>query len=206
LRRFLLVLIVLECLLLVGGFGAYLFGQLDRFRQLPPAAAVFRPAIHDAVIGDFVRYERRDPATGRVLGYLDYEVKLALVTEGTTVGPEFIMQVRESDAAGGKRERIIRFQPSSPMHGFLPPRFEDEDDFPSGARPVVKRISTTTFALRGRETRGFLVEAVIPRKSLTEVAERYWMSDDVPVFGVARWERGDETLVLHRMERPERRG
>ena len=101
------------------------------------------------------------------------------------------------------------------MHGFLPPRFEDEDDYPAGERPVVSRISTATFPLRDLPpskkpppppVHGFLVEAVVPRKSLTAVAERYWMSDKVAVFGVSRWERGDEVLVLHHQQKPERRG
>jgi hypothetical protein len=30
------------------------------------------------------------------------------------------------------------------------------------------------------------------------------MTEEVPVFGVARWERGNEVLVLHRMEKPRR--
>jgi hypothetical protein len=108
----------------------------------------------------------------------------------------------------------MRIQPRALMKGFLPPRFEDEDDYPAGERPVVSRISTATFPLRERPSssprpppppvRGFLVEAVVPRKSLTEVAERYWISEEVPVFGVARWERGNEVLVLHRMEKPTR--
>jgi hypothetical protein len=78
----------------------------------------------------------------------------------------------------------------------------------------VSRISTATFPLREHPSssprpppppaRGFLVEAVVPRKSLTEVAERYWMTEEVPVFGVARWERGNEVLVLHRLEKPKR--
>ena len=45
---------------------------------------------------------------------------------------------------------------------------------------------------------------MIPRDSLTEVAERYWMTPKIPVFGVARWERGDEVLVVHTMKKATR--
>jgi hypothetical protein len=157
-----------------------------------------------------------------VLGYLDYEVRGVFEPKGTTIGNIVVLYIRETSRGAGEagteketaRERLMRIQPRALMHGYLPPRFEDEDDYPAGERPVVSRISTATFDLRElpKESskpppvRGFLVEAVVPRRSLTAVAERYWMTDQVPVFGVARWERGDEVLVLHRMDRPERKG
>ena len=199
---------------------AYGFGAFDGLRPAAPAERVFRPQIGEARIGDAVRYERRDRSTGRVLGYLDYEVRGVFEPQGTTNGNIIVLYIRETDDAGKEtervRERLMRIQPRAVMHGYLPPRFEDEDDYPAGERPVVARISTAAFDLREhpRESRrpppppvrGFLVEAVVPRRSLTAVAERYWMTDQVPVFGVARWERGDEVLVLHRMDRPERKG
>ena len=46
------------------------------------------------------------------------------------------------------RERLMRVQPRALAHGFLPPRFDDEDDYPAGERPVVSRISTATFLFR----------------------------------------------------------
>jgi len=215
-----LLVVAAECLLLVGGLATYAFGGLDGLRKLPPEVPVFRPLLPDARIGDLVRYEKRDRATGKVLGYLEYEVKLVIVVEGTTTGPEIVLAIKETDRVSDTeertRERIMRVQPRALMHGFLPPRFEDEDDYPAGERPVVSRISTATFQLRDLPpsspkpppppVRGFLVEAVVPRKSLTAVAERYWMSDKVPVFGVARWERGGELLVLHHFQKPERKG
>jgi hypothetical protein len=206
LRVFLVAVIAAECLLLTGGAGAYLLGGLDRLARPSPPVPVFRPPIHDTVIGDLVRYERRDRATGEVLGQVEYEVKLVVVIEGSTSGPEIVLSMRETDQGGASRERLMRVQPRALMHGFLPPRFEEDDDYPAGARPVVARIAATTFELRRRPTRGFLVETVIPRRSLTEVAERLWMTDKVPVFGVARWERGDDVLVVLRMERGRRTG
>lgn len=224
-KKALLLVIAVECALLAGGLGLHLFGGLERFERPSPPLPVFRPPLHDARIGDLVRYERRDRATGKVLGYLDYEVRQVIITKGTTIGPEIVLAIKESDTGDDAsrdiagiqprvRERIMRIQPRALMKGFLPPRFEDEDDFPAGERAVVSRISTATFPLQERPPSspkpppppvlGFLVEAVIPRKSLTEVAERYWMTEKVPVFGVARWERGKELLVLHRMERPRR--
>ncbi|MCK6459009.1 MAG: hypothetical protein L6Q95_03855 [Planctomycetes bacterium] len=211
-KRALLWVIGVECLLLAGGLGLHLLGGLERFERPSPPLPVFRPPLHDTRIGDMVRYERRDRATGKVLGYLDYEVRQVIVTKGTTIGPEIVLFVKDSDVDGPSRERILRIQPRALMKGFLPPRFDDEDDFPAGERAVVSRISTATFPLQERPpsgptpspVRGFLVEAVIPRRSLTGIAERYWMTEEVPVFGVARWERGNELLVLHRMEKPKR--
>lgn len=214
-KKALLLLVALECLLLAGGLLAFALGGLDRFERRPPPLPVFKPLLPETRIGDLVRYERRDRATGKVLGYLEYEVKLVFVVEGTTTGPEILLFIKDTDALGASRDRTMRIQPRALMHGFLPPRFEDEDDYPAGERPVVSRISTATFPLRDPPApqrpppppvRGFLVEAVVPRKSLTEVAERYWMSDKVAVFGVARWERGDEVFVLHHQQRPERKG
>jgi hypothetical protein len=216
LRRALLTLIAVECSLLAGGLGLHLMGALERFQRPAPPVPVFRPPIDDTRIGDSVRYQKRDKKTGAVLGYLDYEVRQVVVTKGTTAGPQIILWMTDTDAHGNRRERSMVFQPRALMDGFLPPRFEDEDAYPAGERPVVKTIETATFPLREvppsperpppPPVRGFLVDAVIPRKSLTEVAERYWMTDKVPVFGVVRWERGDEVLVAHTWSKPERRG
>jgi hypothetical protein len=205
LRTVLVAVIAVECLLLTGGASAYLVGGLDGLAVRPPPVPVFRPPLYEARIGDLVRYERQDLATGRVLGYVDYEVKLVVVIEGSTTGPEVVLNLRETEQAPGEaaprlRERLMRIQPRALTHGFLPPRFEEDDDYPTGARPVVKRIEARTFDVRRRPTRGFQIDAVIPRRSLTETAERFWVTDKVPVFGVARWERGNEVLVLHRMD------
>jgi hypothetical protein len=216
LKKALFWTVALECALLAGGLLAYQLGWLDRFAREPAAVPVFRPTLPDCRIGDFVRYEIRDKETGEPRGYLDYEVRQVIVTKGTTIGPEIILFAKEASADGKtSRERFFNIQPRALMKGFLPPRFDDDEDYPAGERPVIARISTATFPLQERPpdplrpppapVRGFLVEAVIPRRSLTEIAERYWMSDEVPVFGVARWERGDEVLVVHRMDKPPRR-
>lgn len=218
-RTLLLWVIGLECLLLMGGLGLHAAGKLEAFQRPPLPLSAFTPPIHDARIGDLVRYEKRHRTTGETLGYLDYEVLQVFVTKGTTAGPDIVLAIRETDARG-ERKRVVHVQPRALTKGFLPPRFENEDDYPAGERPVVSRISTATFRLQEpvgapveragspkplpAPVRGFLVEAVIPRQSLTEVAERYWMTTEVAVFGVARWERGDEVLVLHRQEKPPR--
>ena len=57
--------------------------------------------------------------------------------------------------------------------------------------------SIRSLAEDGRPTGEFLVETVIPRDSLEKVAERYWVTPDVPVFGVRRWERDNEVWIYH---------
>ena len=199
-RTFLLILICLESVVLASAAGLHLVGGIDRFQRRVPPIPVFRPPLYEAVIGDSVRYERRDKS-GRGVGYLEYEVRLAMVTKGTTLGKEFVVKITETDGAGKKRTRLIRIRPRAVSHGFLPPRFEEDDDYPTGARPVIKSIRSTEFPYRKGTLRGFLLETVIPRESLTETAERYWMSEKIPVFGVARWQSGDDEYVVLRAER-----
>jgi hypothetical protein len=215
--RFLFVIVCVECVALLGGAGMHLSGGLERFARRPPRAPAFRPPIYQALIGDVVRYERRD-ASGRVLGYLTYEVEQAVEFEGTNFGREFVLKLTQTDK-GDKRNRMrrIRLRPRAITHGFLPPRFEEEEGYPQGARPVVKSIRPARVLLfkpappvppapPKPETwaDGFVLEAVTPRANLEEVSERFWISDRVAVFGVARWERPDEVLVLHTMEKTRR--
>ena len=69
---------------------------------------MFRPPIHRAVIGDVVRYERRDPG-GRVLGYLTYEVEKAFEFQGTNFGREFVLKLTLTDKRDKRtRRRRIR--------------------------------------------------------------------------------------------------
>jgi hypothetical protein len=71
-RRVLTAVILVECVLLLGGAVALgMYG--DRMRRRPPVAPTFRPPLYDAVIGDSVRYRRVDPKDeNRDLGYVDY--------------------------------------------------------------------------------------------------------------------------------------
>jgi hypothetical protein len=197
-RTALLALILVEGLALVGGAGTLLVAG-DGLTRKPPEAPVFRPLLPDAVPGDSVRYRREDPKTGEEIGYLDYRVLGALDIEG--LGREFEISIEESGKQG-TRQRRMHIRPRSSEHGFLPPRLnEDELDRIPGARPVIRRIRTAPVTVRGRERPGFVVETVVPRDGLDRIRERYWMSEAVPVFGVARIERPDEVLVLHAMER-----
>ncbi len=199
--RILFAIVCAECVVLLGGAGMHLTGGLGRYARRPPRAPVFRPPIHRAVIGDLVRYERRD-AAGRVLGYLTYEVEKAFEFSGTNLGREFVLKLTLRDKRDRRTlTRRIRLRPRAIGHGFLPPRYEEDDSYPQGARPVVKTIRPATVQVFKKEVDGFLLEAVTPREDLTKVSERFWISDRVPVFGVARWERPDEVLVLHTMEK-----
>jgi hypothetical protein len=200
-RRVLFAIVCVESIVLLGGAGLHLAGGLDRFARRPPRAPAFRPPIHEAVIGDTVRYERRDP-DGRVLGYLTYKVETAVEYSGTNLGREFVLALTQTDKRDKRtRRRRIRLRPRAVGHGFLPPRFEEDDGYPQGARPVVKTIRSAKVHLFKEEVRGFLLEAVTPRVDLSDVSERFWITDRVPVFGVVRWERPGETLFLHTMEK-----
>ena len=200
-RGTLIGIIVLEALALVALFGLQAAGVLEQWRRDPPPVPVFTIPLQSAVIGDFVRYQRLHPETGEVLGYLDYEILSAAEYEGSALGREFIVKLVKTDEGGGSYTKHMRIQPSLPTHGFLPPRFEEDDAYPPGARPVLKTITATSVTHRKRNHPGFLVEAVLPRRSLEEVKERYWMSPAIAVFGVARWERPDEILVEHHSRR-----
>ena len=174
-----------------------------------PIAPVFRPPIHDAVIGDFVRYQRlaRTPEgeDGEVLGYVEYKVMLAVETEGTTLGRTFLIEITHRDAKGSRvlKRRQLGVRPRDLTQGFFPPRF-DEEERPLSVLPVVKTIRTAEVPFLLTRKAGFLVETVVPREGLTKVQERYWFSVDAPVFGVTRWERRQDVLVLHAMERASR--
>jgi hypothetical protein len=200
LRPVLLVVIVVEALCLAGTGAFVALGDLDAHGREPPPVPVFRPPIHEAVIGDAVRYQiTRD---GQITGYVEYEVVYAVEITGTNLGREFVVRITPFTKGGRAQSgRLMRIRPRAVRIGFLPPRIEEDDDYPSGARPVIKTIRTERFRVQRREVDGFLVEAVTPRVSLTEVSERYWMTEDVPVFGVARWQRADEDLTLHSMRR-----
>jgi hypothetical protein len=65
----------------------------------------------------------------------------------------------------------------------------------------VKSIRTAPVRLLREEVPGFLLETVIPRDSLSEVAERYWVTRKVPIFGVARWETKDAVYKVLTMEK-----
>jgi len=201
-RPVLLGLLLIEVALLVGGAGVMLFAE-EEVRRSPPVAPVFRPYLNTAVIGDRVRYERFDAATGEARGYVDYKVELAVEFEGQNFGREFVLEIREREAGAGERTRRMRIRPRSNDHGFLPPLFsEEEREKVPGGTPVIRSIGTARFRLRepGPEVDGFLVETVIPRRGVAQVAERYWMTPRVPVFGVARFERGGEVFTLLTME------
>jgi hypothetical protein len=207
-RRLLIVLVSIESVLLLAGAAAIWLGG-ERLRRPTPDALVFEPAIYSAVIGDSVRYRRVDPKDeNNVLGFLDYEVVDARIANDTGLGARFYVKITQIDEAGGQRSRIAPIQPELIEDGFLPPRFDELQriDVPGG-RPVIRTIRTAPVPRRpGAEPEpGFEIETIIPRDGLTEVAERYFISPEVPLFGVVRWERSGEVFLLHRQNREPRR-
>jgi len=207
-RRVLITVITLECLLLLGGaVGIGLYGA--KLRQPSSVSPVFRPPLFDAVTGDSVRFRKvaRDDEN-RVLGFVDYEIEQARVVKNSGLGTEFVISIidRSTDGdvagSGSERRRNLRIQPQLLEHGFLPPSFEElaRIDVPGG-RSVIRSIKTAE--VEGEP--GFIIELVRPRDGLDHVTERLYFQLDTPVFGVVRWERGDEVWILHTANREPRR-
>jgi hypothetical protein len=207
-RAILIALVTLESLALIVGAGVWAVAG-EQFRRNSPVPPVFRPALFSAVIGDSVRYRRVDPKDPeRVLGFLDYEIVGAVKTKDTGLGPRFAIRMTRIDAEGRTEVRTIAIQPELLEDGWMPPRFDAVawSDVPGG-RPVIRTIRTAAVPPRiGADPEpGFEIEAVIPREGLHTVAERYFISDRVPIFGVVRWERANGHLLLHRSHREPRR-
>ena len=201
-RPVLIILIVLECLVLLGGAVAVGLFEAD-LRKPPEPPQIFRPPLYDAVTGDSVRYQRLDAADeSKVLGYVDYEVIQARIIKNSGMGAEFVLNISERDEEGRERKRRVRIQPRLLEHGFLPPtiRSLSESDVPGG-QTIVRSIRTTD--VDGKA--GFVVEGVRPRDGLDVVSDRYFLRRDIPVFGVQRWEHDGEVWVLHLPHREKRR-
>ena len=207
-RKILIAIVVLESLLLFGSAVAMpLLG--DRLRPPAPTSPVFKPAIYDAVIGDSVRYRRLDAKDEtKELGQIEYLVERAAKVARSGMGAHFNIRMTQSDMDGKRVVRRIRVQPELIEHGFLPPRFDQLQrlDIPGG-RPVIRTIRTASVPRRpGRPgDPGFEIEAVHPRDGLDLVKERYLIHPDVALFGVVRWEREDEILVLDFQNKEPRR-
>ncbi len=196
-RSFLVGVIVAEALALAVACGFLVTGDFESLKVKPPQAPGFRPPIYDAAIGDMVRY--RVLEKGEVVGFVDYEVLSAQEIRNTQLGRMFIIKITETAVGGGSARppRLVRVRPRSIRVGFFPPLYEHEDDYPTGALPVPALIRTERFTYRKQETDGFYIEAVRPRDSLSETAERYWFTRKVPVFGIAAWERDGQRLEVH---------
>lgn len=200
-RSFLLAVIVLEALGLFLAGAALLFGIEERTVEPPPIPS-FRPPVYDSVIGDMVRYQKIDQKTEATVGYLEYRVEWAEEYRGTNFGRTYRVVMVERDARAretGSRRIIIR--PRDITHGWLPPTYEEQlrTQF-VGAQPVIASIETASVTVLREKYDGFLVTTVIPRRSLTEISGRFWISERVPLFGVARFERDGYAYVLDQME------
>ena len=148
-RAFLVVIISLEGLALISAGAVLLLVDLDsdRFRAEKPVVSVFRPPLHGAVIGDEVRYRRIDKKTQEQIGFVDFRVLKAIDYLGTNFGRELLIEVVERDASGkALGRRRLRWRPQDVSHGFLPPRY-NEDELLPGDRPVISRISTALVEL-----------------------------------------------------------
>ena len=202
-RTFLLVVIVLEAIGLFAAGAALLFGIEERAVDSPSIPS-FRPPAYDSVIGDRVRYRKVDQKTQAVVGYLEYRVEWAEEYKGTNFGRTYRVVMAERDARiQTVRSRKIIIRPRDVTHGWLPPGYQEElRGRVPGAQQVVASIETATVRVMKRDVPGYLVETIVPRTSLSEIAARYWITDTVPLFGVARFERDGHAFILDDMEDP----
>ncbi len=183
-KRFLLIVVLLQSLLLLGGTGVYVFAA-DGLRRPAGRSPVFVPPILDALGGERVRYRGLDAETGELVALLTYRVLVAETLSGV-VGTRFSVQIVLEDAQGNRlRSEFINVDPRS--QGFLPPIVR-EDALQAGDRPVIRLIESTPVRVKNREYVGFRVEAVRPLWGLDQVRDVYILSDKVPVFGLVRWE------------------
>lgn len=183
-KRFLLIVVTLQSLLLLGGTGVYVFAA-DGLRRPAGGSLVFVPPILDALGGERVRYRGLDAETGELVALLTYRVIVAETLSGV-VGTRFSVQIVLEDAQGNRlRSEFINVDPRS--QGFLPPIMR-EDALQAGDRPVIRLIESTPVRVKKREYVGFRVEAVRPLWGLDQVRDVYILSDKVPVFGLVRWE------------------
>jgi len=184
--RSLLVLVVcLEGAALLAAGALFLLAP-EGLARGPAAAPAFAPRIQRAVTGERARYRVEEVATGRVRGYLAYEVVSVEEFQEQGLGRILTVEITEFDAGGmQQRNRRILFKPR--FHGLLPPLF-DEDGWAPGEAPVLKTLASAPVALRRREVPGFLVEAVRPMFDVARVRDRYWLADAAPVFGLVRRE------------------
>ena len=183
-KRFLLIVVTLQSLLLLGGTGVYVFAA-DGLRRPAGPSLVFVPPIMDALGGERVRYRGLDAETGERVALLTYRVIVAETLRGV-VGTRFSVQIVLEDGQGNRlRSEFINVDPRS--QGFLPPIMR-EDALQAGDRPVIRLIESTPVRVKNREYVGFRVEAVRPLWGLDQVRDVYILSDKVPVFGLVRWE------------------
>ena len=201
-RRFLFWLVVLEGSALVALAGIFLLSP-ESVRSGPVSIPVFRSPLEDAVTGERAEYELRDLLTGESRGFLSYEIKGAVRVRRPNLGVRFEIEIVRRGARGTRQEsrRIIHIPR---MHGFFPPRL-DEDSMPASQRPVMKSVRSSKVSVGQNDYPGFVVEAVWPEWGLGEIKDRLWLTDRVPVFGLARRETEGAEWVLTDLTRPEKR-
>ncbi len=202
-RRFLFWIVVLEGSALLALAGIFLLSP-ESVRAEPASIPVFRSPLEEAVKGERVEYELVDLVTRESRGFLSYEIKEAVRVERPDLGMRFEIEIVRRRPRGPKKteSRMVIHIPR--MHGFFPPRL-DEDSLPAAQRPVMKSVRSSKVSVGQNDYPGFVVEAVWPEWGLGEIKDRLWLTDRVPVFGLARRETEGAEWVLTDLTRPEKR-
>ena len=199
-RRFLFWLVVLEGSALLALAGVFLLSP-ESVRAEPARSPVFRSPLEDAVLGERVEYELEDLETGESLGFLSYEITEAVRVDRPNLGTRFEIEIVMRKGVKRESRRVIHIPR---MHGLFPPRL-NEDSLPAAQRPVLKSVRSSVVEVGRNAYPGFFVEAVWPEWGLDEVKDRLWLTDRVPVFGLARRETEGAEWVLSAVTRPEKR-
>jgi hypothetical protein len=175
-------LIVLECLVVLA------LATLILLRKEPGAVAsadVFPAArfLPDALPGEVATY-RIDEGRGTL------EFKLTAIDRGGPQGPPRAQIERV--ARGPSGAALADTEPSYThfltRHGLMP-FLTPEDPGALDRTWVLKRIRRVTIPWQGRPLACWHVECIDPGLPPDRDAIEVWMHEDVPVYGILRWQR-----------------
>jgi hypothetical protein len=175
-------LIVLECLVVLG-LAALILTRKDPSAFTAPD--VFAPArfVLDALPGEVATYRIDE-------GKASLEFKVTVVDRGGPQGPPR-MQI-ERTARGPTGATLADTEPSYThyltRYGFLP-FLTPEDPGALDRTWILKRIRRVSIPWQGRPLKCWHVECIDPGLPPDRDAVEVWMHEDVPVYGILRWQR-----------------
>jgi hypothetical protein len=181
------LLILLESLLIIGLAAAILL-QGGRGPAAEPSGEVFA---FNAFLGDAMPGEKATYRTdlGETIDFV-----VGPVDRGGPTGLPWASVTRAMrDAAGiSIQEPVAEYHHFFYKHGILPFLTPGEPDALDRVW-VVRRIRRAELDWRGRKLRCWRVECIDPGLRPTEDAIEVWLHEEVPVYGILRWQRQGRT-------------